>query len=57
MAFWARALMENRHGMLADFQMSLTTGTAERGIMPDLLYQAREKGSHPKTLGEVWPQL
>ena len=51
LVFMAHALMENRHGMLVDFQTTQATGTAERDIVPELLGQARERGFHPKTLG------
>ena len=49
--FMTHALMENRHGMLVDFQTTQATGTAERDIVPELLDQARERGFHPKTPG------
>jgi transposase len=51
LVFMAHALMENRHGMLTDFQVSSATGTAERDAVPVLLDQARERGFHPKTIG------
>ncbi len=51
LVFMAHALMENRHGMLVDFQATPATGTAERDIVPELLDQARERGFHPRTLG------
>ena len=51
LVFMAHALMENRHGMVVDFQTAQATGTAERDIVPELLGQARERGFHPKTLG------
>ena len=51
LVFMAHALMENRHGMLVDFQTTQATGTAERDIVPGLLDQARERGFHPRTLG------
>ena len=51
LVFMAHALMENRHGMLTDFQVSSATGTAERDAVPVLLEQARERGFHPRTLG------
>ena len=51
LVFMAHALMENRHGMLVDFQTTPATGTAERDIVPELLEQARERGFHPRTLG------
>ena len=34
LVFMAHALMENRHGMLVDFQTTRATGTAERDIVP-----------------------
>ncbi|MFQ5861478.1 MAG: IS5 family transposase [Dehalococcoidia bacterium] len=49
--FMAHALMENRNGLLADFQVSQATGTAERDAVPLLLDQARERRFHPRTLG------
>ena len=45
------ALMENRHGLLVDFQLTQATGTAERDAVPELIEQARERGFHPQTLG------
>ena len=51
LVFMAHALMENRHGMLVDFQTTQATGTAERDIVPELLGQAGERGFHPQTLG------
>ena len=51
LVFMAQALMENRHGMLVDFQTTPATGTAERDIVPELLEQARRRGFHPQTLG------
>ena len=51
LAFMAHALMENRHGMLVDFQTTQATGTAERDIVSESLGQARERGFHPKTMG------
>ena len=51
LVFMAHALMENRHGMLTDFQVSSATGTAERDAVPVLLDQARQRGFHPRTLG------
>ena len=51
LVFMDHALMENRHGMLVDFQTTQATGTAERDIVPELLEQARGRGFHPRTLG------
>ena len=47
LAFMAHALLENRHGMLVDFQTTQATGTAERDIVPELLGQAGERGFGP----------
>jgi transposase len=51
LAFMGHALMENRHGLLVDFQLTPATGTAERDVVPQLLYDARLRGFHPRTLG------
>ena len=48
LVFMAHALMENRNGLLTDFQVS---GTAERDAVPKLLEGAKERGFHPRTLG------
>jgi IS5 family transposase len=45
------ALMENRNGLLLDFQVTEATGTAERDTVPVLVDQARERGFRPKTVG------
>src|SRR5579859_114970 len=51
LAFMGHALMENRHGRLVDFQLTHATGTAERDVVPQLLYDATLRGFHPRTLG------
>jgi transposase/IS5 family transposase len=51
LVFMGHALMENRNGMLTDFQVSSATGTAERDAVPVLLDGARERGFHPRTMG------
>ena len=51
LVFTGHALMENRHGLLVDFQITQATGTAERDIVPVLLDEARERGFRPRTLG------
>ena len=51
LVFLGHALMENRHGLLVDFQVTTATGTAERDAVPTLLDAARERGFHPTTLG------
>lgn len=51
LCFAAHILMENRHGLLADIQVTTATGTAERDAVPRLVDQARERGLHPRTIG------
>jgi transposase len=51
LAYMGHALMENRHGLLVDFQLTQATGTAERDVVPQLLYDAELRGFHPRTLG------
>jgi len=49
LAFLAHALMENRNGLLAYFQVTPGTGTAERDAVPMLLEQAKERGLDTRT--------
>jgi len=51
LSYMGQALMENRHGMLVDFQVTAATGTAERDVVPRLINEARLRGFHPRTLG------
>ena len=51
LSYMGHALMENRHGLLVDFQITTATGTAERDVVPALIDGAKERGFHPKTLG------
>jgi transposase len=51
LVFMAHALMENRNGLLVDFQLTQATGTAERDVTPELIKAAKERYFHPKTLG------
>src|SRR5882672_3152442 len=51
LAYMGHALMENRHGLLVDFQLTHAIGTAERDVVPQLLYDATLRGFHPRTLG------
>ena len=44
LAFMVHALMENRHGMLVDFQTTQATGTAERDMTPSGLPATPEFG-------------
>jgi len=51
LGYTGHALMENRNGLLVDFQVTTTSGTAEREITPVLLETARARGFHPRTIG------
>jgi transposase len=51
LSYMGQALMENRHGLLVDFQVTIATGTAERDVVPQLIDAARQRGFHPRTLG------
>lgn len=51
LVFMGHALMENRNGLLVDFQLTEATGTAERDVVPTLVARARARRFHPKTLG------
>jgi hypothetical protein len=51
LSYMGQALMENRNGLLVDFQITTATGTAERDVVPRLIEAARQRGFHPKTLG------
>ena len=51
LSFGAHALMENRTGLLVDFQITTATGTGERDVVPVLLETAQARGLHPGTLG------
>jgi transposase len=50
LSFMGHALMENRNGLVVDFQLTQATGTAERDMAPKLIDEARELGFHPRTL-------
>jgi transposase/IS5 family transposase len=51
LSFMGHALMDNRNGLVVDFQLTQATGTAERDMAPKLIDEARERGFHPRTLG------
>ena len=48
--FMAHALMENRNGLLVDFQVTEATGRAERDMVPAILDGAKERYFRPRTL-------
>lgn len=51
LCYSGHALMENRNGLLVEFQVTTTSGTAEREITPGLLTTAKARGFRPKTIG------
>ena len=51
LSYMGQALMENRHGLLVDFQITTATGTAERDVVAQLIDEARQRGFYPRTLG------
>ncbi len=50
LSYTAHALMEHRHGLLADLQVTQASGTAERDMVSELLEQAKERHFRPRTL-------
>jgi transposase len=50
LSYMGHALMEHRHGLLVDFQVTSATGTAERDMVPLLVDQARQRGFQVTTL-------
>ena len=51
LVFIAHALMENRNGMLTDFQVSSATGKAERDAVPVLLDEVPRTRLSPQDHG------
>ena len=51
LVYHGHALMDNRHGLLVDVQVSCATGTAEREVAVSMLEGQRRKGVKPKTVG------
>ena len=51
LSYGAQLLMENRHGMLVDIQITQATGTAEQEGAESMLKRQARKGLEPKTLG------
>jgi transposase len=51
LCYAGHALMENRYGLVVDFQLTQATGTAERDTAPTLIDEARERGFRIRTLG------
>jgi len=51
LSFMAHALMENRNGLVVDFEVTAATGTAEREAAVRLVDAAKQRGFRPTTLG------
>jgi transposase len=51
LAYTGHALMENRHGLLVEFMVTTTSGTAEREAASTMLATARARGFRPQTVG------
>jgi hypothetical protein len=51
LCYGAHVLMENRNGLLVDFQVTKATGTAEEEAAEGMLKRQARKGIRPKTLG------
>jgi transposase len=51
LCYGAHVLMENRNGLLVDFQVTKATGTAEEEAAEAMLKRQARKGIRPKTLG------
>ena len=43
--------MENRNGLVIDFNVSTATGTAERDAAVDQVDEAKQRGFRPETVG------
>jgi transposase len=50
LCYAGHALMENRNGLLVDFELSRATGTAEHEMAPRLVDQAHERGFRVRTV-------
>ena len=50
-SYAGHALMENRRGLVVDFQLTHATGTAEGDMAAKLIDEAREHGFRVRTLG------
>ncbi len=51
LAYTGHVLMENRNGLVVDFEVTTATGTAEREAAVRLVDAAEERGFRPATLG------
>src|SRR5207245_7139486 len=51
LVFIGQVLMENRDGLVVDFEVTTATGTAERDAAVDQVDEAKQRGFRPATLG------
>jgi transposase len=51
LVFLGEVLMENRNGLVIDFEVTMATGTAERDAAIRVLDQAKQRGFRPSTVG------
>src|SRR6266567_3328330 len=51
LVFMGQVLMENRNGLVVDFEVTTATGTAERDAAVDQVDEAKQRGFRPATLG------
>jgi transposase len=51
LVFLGEVLMENRNGLVVDFEVTTATGTAERDAALHVLDQAKRRGFRPSTVG------
>ena len=51
LVFMGHTLMENRHGLVIDFEVTTATGTAEREAAIRQVDEAKQRGFRPETLG------
>ena len=51
LVFMGHALMENRNGLVIDFEVTTATGTAERDTAVDQVDEAQQRGFRPQTVG------
>ena len=51
LCYIGHAAMENRSGLLVEFQVTTASGTAECAVVPAMLDELRERHFHPETVG------
>jgi transposase len=51
LVFMGQAFMENRNGLVVDFEVTEATGTAEREAAVEQVDEAKQRGFRPTTLG------